>query len=210
MENNSRHQARPRRRGCLVGCLVAVAALVAAGAVGLHLWLAWLNRPPPLPSVPEEYLTTVQASARACPQVSVPLLAAQIDAESHWNPEANSGRAQGIAQFYPSTWAEWGKDYSGDGSADVWNPKDAIPSQAAYMCALFRQVRSVPGDPTELALAAYNAGPTAVIDADGIPKISETENYITHIEDLIPEYQKTYAQQLAARASASASASPTG
>ncbi|MDI5963709.1 lytic transglycosylase domain-containing protein [Streptomyces sp. SL54] len=192
-----------------MGCLVAVVALAAAVAVGLHLWLAWLNRPPPLPSIPDEYLSTVQAAARTCPQVNVPLLAAQIDAESHWNPEANSGQAQGIAQFYPSTWSEWGKDYSGDGTADVWNPQDAIRSQAAYMCALFKQVKTVPGDPTQLTLAAYNAGPTAVINAGGIPRISETENYVTRIEDLIPDYTKTYAQQVAAQQSASASPSPS-
>ena len=197
-----------RRRGCVVGCLLFAAALITAGAVGLHLWLAWLNRPPPLPTIPDAYLTTVQTAARTCPEVNVPLLAAQIDAESHWNPEADSGRAQGIAQFYPSTWAEWGKDYSGDGKPDVWNPRDAIPSQAAYMCQLFKEIHSVPGDPTKLALAAYNAGPTAVLDAGGIPRISETRDYVTRIETLIPQYKKTYALQLAsASASASAAAS---
>ncbi len=195
-----------RRRGCLVGALLLVAALVSAAAVGLHLWLDWLNRPPPLPTIPDTYLGTVRSAARTCPQLNVPLLAAQIDAESHWNPEADSGRAQGIAQFYPSTWSEWGKDYSGDGRSDVWDPKDAIPSQAAYMCALFKQVKGVSGDPTQLALAAYNAGPTAVLDAGGIPRINETRNYVARIEELMPQYATTYARQVRASASASASA----
>ncbi len=207
MDKKTGRGDRPRRRGCLIGCLIALAALIAGAAVGLHLWLAWLNRPPPLPAVPDEYLTTVESAARTCPQVSVPLLAAQLDAESHWNPQANSGAAQGIAQFYPSTWQEWGRDHSGDHVADVWNPKDAIPSQAAYLCALFHQVHGVPGNPTELALAAYNAGPTAVIRAGGIPDIAETRNYVTRIEALVPDYTKTYAQQVAARASASPSPS---
>ena len=114
-------------------------------------------------------------------------------------------RACGIAQFYPATWAEWGQDHTGDGTPDVWNPKDAIPSQAAYMCQLFKEVKGVSGDPTELALAAYNAGPTAVLNAGGIPRIDETRNYVARIEELIPEYTKTYAQQ---EAKASASASP--
>lgn len=205
MEKKTARTGRTKRRGCLVGCLVTVVVLVAGAAVGLHLWLAWLNRPPPLPTIPEAYLPTVRTAGRTCPEVNVPLLAAQIDAESHWNPDADSGQAQGIAQFYPSTWAEWGKDYSGDGTPDVWNPEDAIPSQAAYMCQLFKEVRGVPGDPTELALAAYNAGPTAVLNAGGIPRISETENYVTRIEALIPQYTKTYAQQMA-KASASAPA----
>jgi hypothetical protein len=195
-----------RRRGCLVGCLVLVAALITAGAIGLHMWLNWLNRPPPLPTIPDEYLATVRTASHTCPQVSVPLLAAQLDAESHWNPDANSGQAQGIAQFYPSTWAEWGKSYSGDGKPNVWNPADAIPSQAAYMCQLFKEVRGVAGDPTQLALAAYNAGPTAVLNAGGIPRITETRDYIARIEELMPQYAKTYAQQEAS-ASASAAAS---
>jgi membrane-bound lytic murein transglycosylase B len=206
MEKKTGGSGPRRRRGCLTGCLVLAAAVVGAVAFGIHLWLDWLNRPPPLPTIPQEYLATVQSAARTCPQVDVPLLAAQIDAESHWNPDADSGRAQGIAQFYPATWAEWGRDHSGDGHPDVWNPKDAIPSQAAYMCQLFKDVHGVPGDPTQLALAAYNAGPTAVLDAGGIPRIDETRNYVARIEELIPQYAKTYAQQ-EARASASASAS---
>jgi soluble lytic murein transglycosylase-like protein len=41
-----------------------------------------------------------------CPGVSAPLLAAQIKAESDWNPNAvSSGGAEGIAQFLPATFA---------------------------------------------------------------------------------------------------------
>jgi soluble lytic murein transglycosylase-like protein len=191
MENESTRSSKRGRRGCLVA-LAVTAVLVVAAALGVN-W--WLNRPAPLPTIPQPYLATVRQAATTCPEINVPLLAAQLDAESHWNPLADSGQAQGIAQFYPSTWAEWGKDYSGDGKADVWNPKDAIPSQAAYMCSLFEQVKGVPGDPTELALAAYNAGPTAVLKAQGIPQIDETLNYVNRIEALIPLYTKTYAQQ---------------
>src|ERR1700759_3663659 len=110
MEKEAGRTGPKRRRGCVVGCLVVAAAFIAAAAVGIHLWLNWLNRPPPLPAVPDAYLSTVRGAATTCTQESVPLLAAQIDAESHWNPDADSGQAQGIAQFYPSTWAEWGRD----------------------------------------------------------------------------------------------------
>ncbi|WP_369355188.1 transglycosylase SLT domain-containing protein [Streptomyces sp. cg2] len=190
-----RHGRRGRRTGLVLGAVLVVVAL---GAV----W--WLTRPPAPPTIPAQYLATIQSATKTCPELSVPMLAAQLDAESHWNPQADSGRAQGIAQFHPSTWAEWGKDYTGDGKADVWNPADAIPAQGAYMCHLFKQVKGVPGDPTQLALAAYNAGPGAVLKAHGIPQISETKNYVSRIEALIPQYAQTYAKQIGASPSAPA------
>ncbi|MCQ4083944.1 lytic transglycosylase domain-containing protein [Streptomyces sp. RB6PN25] len=180
---------------------LGVVLLVAAG-LGVF-W--WLTRPPALPRIPIAYLPTVQQAAKSCPELSVPLLAAQIEAESKWNPQADSGKAQGIAQFDPTTWAEWGKDYAGDGKADVWDPKDAIPTQGAYMCHLFQVVKNVPGNPTQLALAAYNAGPNAVLQAQGIPQINETQNYVNKIEQLIPQYTTTYAQQIGATTSPSPS-----
>ncbi|MET8956446.1 lytic transglycosylase domain-containing protein [Streptomyces sp. NPDC004533] len=54
----------------------------------------------------------------------------------------------------------------------------------------------IPGDPTQLALAAYNAGPGAVLKAQGIPQIPETQNYVDRIEALIPKYTQTYAKQI--------------
>lgn len=204
MDTENEHSASTERsrRGCLVRLALPALLLV---AVGFGVW--WLTKPPSPPTIPEQYLATVQKAAKTCPDVSVPLLAAQIDAESHWNPKADSGQAQGIAQFDPVTWSEWGKDYVGDGNPTVWNPEDAIQAQGAYMCHLFQVVKGIPGDPTELALAAYNAGPNMVVQAQGIPEISETQGYIARIEGLIPQYTKTYAQQLAAQ---SASPSPSG
>lgn len=198
-----------RRRGC--GCLIGLTlglALLVAAAFGVY-W--WLTLPPPLPTIPSQYLLTVEKAAATCPQLSVPLLAAQIDTESKWNPQADSGQAQGIAQFDTQTWTDWGRDYAGDGEPDVWDPRDAIPTQAAYMCHLFRTVKGLPGDQTRLALAAYNAGPTAVLDAHGVPLIPQTLNYVNRIEALIPKYRQSYAQQLrAAAASPSPGASHGG
>lgn len=166
--------------------------LLAAGAVVLR---QVTSQGPSLPSVPAAHRLTVEAAARTCPGLSVPLLAAQIDAESDWQPDADSGHAQGISQFAPDTWSEWGRDGDGDGKADVWEPKDAIPSQARYMCHLLNVVKDLPGDPTELALAAYNAGPTAVLKAQGVPRIDETQGYVERIvHTLVPQYEKSEAQ----------------
>ncbi|WP_103504489.1 MULTISPECIES: bifunctional lytic transglycosylase/C40 family peptidase [unclassified Streptomyces] len=130
-------------------------------------------------SVPAEYEALVQEWGNLCPELSPALLAAQIQQESGWNPNAQSpAEAQGIAQFIPGTWASYGLDANGDGRADVWDPEDAIPSSANYSCALVSQLRGVPGDPVDNMLAAYNAGPYAVIQYDGPPPYNETQNYI--------------------------------
>ncbi|MFI1258947.1 peptidoglycan DD-metalloendopeptidase family protein [Streptomyces netropsis] len=126
-----------------------------------------------------------------CPEVTPSLLAAQIYSESAWDPKAESKDpktgaiiAQGIAQFIPGTWETDGVDGNGDGRKDVFDPQDAIPSAVAYDCSLAKDVKNVPGDKTDNMLAAYNAGPYAVIHAGGIPPYDETQGYVKEIRAL--------------------------
>ena len=78
------------------------------------------------------------------------LLAAQLYAESNFNPFAISrAGAQGIAQFMPGTAAAIGL-------RDPFDAERAIDAQAHLMRDLLRRFAAVP-----LALAAYNAGPGA-------------------------------------------------
>ncbi|WP_062208377.1 bifunctional lytic transglycosylase/C40 family peptidase [Streptomyces sp. NBRC 109706] len=130
-------------------------------------------------TVPPEYEDLVQQWGNTCPELSPAILAAQLNQESGWRTDAEShAAAQGIAQFIPGTWATHGLDANGDGVANVWDPEDAIPSAAAYDCALAGYVRDVPGDPVDNMLAAYNAGPYAVIQYNGVPPYEETQNYV--------------------------------
>ncbi|WNE96285.1 lytic transglycosylase domain-containing protein [Streptomyces luomodiensis] len=183
-----------RAAGLVAAFIAGLALVVAAVLVVRHLTAP---SKPELPVIPESRRPALEAAARVCAPLSVPLLAAQIDAESGWRPRADSGHAQGISQFAPVTWKEWGQDGDGDGKADVWEPRDAIPSQARYMCHLYDVVKAVPGSETSvgatrLALAAYNAGPNAVLRARGIPEILETEEYVDKImKDLLPKYRKS-------------------
>lgn len=146
-------------------------------------------------NVPAEYRDDVLRAGKICPVITPPVIAAQIEAESGWNPKAGSGAgAQGIAQFMPATWANVGLDGDGDGKADIWNPHDAIWTQGHYMCNLVSQVDAakqagrVNGDTLQLALAAYNAGLGAVLSYGGIPPYSETQAYVRRIMGLIPKY----------------------
>jgi hypothetical protein len=106
--------------------------------------------------------------------VSAALLAAQLEAESGFDPSAVSpAGAQGIAQFMPGTAASYGL-------RDPFDPVAAIDAQAHLMSDLMRQFRSVP-----LALAAYNAGPGAVSPCMCIPPYPETRAYVARILALL-------------------------
>lgn len=140
-------------------------------------------------AVPAQYAQWVIQAGNLCQPASAPLIAAQIDTESGWNPRAVSPRgAEGIAQFMPGTWRNWGYNANNDGSADPFDPADAIMSMGRYDCGLAQQVASVPGNLQANMLAAYNAGPGAVIAAGGIPPIPETQHYVQNITSLVSTY----------------------
>jgi hypothetical protein len=106
--------------------------------------------------------------------VSAALLAAQLMAESNFNPFATSSAgAEGIAQFIPSTAAAYGL-------RDPFDPVAAIEAQAHLMSDLIRQL----GSPA-LALAAYNAGPAPVQACHCVPSIPETAAYVSRILALL-------------------------
>ena len=106
--------------------------------------------------------------------VSAHLLAAQLYAESNFNPFARSpAGAEGIAQFMPGTAAALGL-------ADPFDAGAAIDAQAHLMRDLLGRFGSVP-----LALAAYNAGSGAVTSCGCIPPFPETRAYVARILGLL-------------------------
>ncbi|HVY77010.1 MAG TPA: transglycosylase SLT domain-containing protein [Solirubrobacterales bacterium] len=106
--------------------------------------------------------------------VSAALLAAQLMAESNFDPYASSSAgALGIAQFMPATAASYGL-------RDPFDPVEAMDAQAHLMSDLIGQL----GSP-QLALAAYNAGPAAVEACACVPAIPETQAYVTRILALL-------------------------
>jgi Transglycosylase SLT domain/D-alanyl-D-alanine carboxypeptidase len=106
--------------------------------------------------------------------VSAALLAAQLMAESNFNPYAGSpAGAQGIAQFMPGTAAAYGLK-------NPFDPDEAIDAQAHLMSDLIHQFGS-----SQLALAAYNAGPGAVEGCHCVPPYPETQAYVSRILALL-------------------------
>jgi cell wall-associated NlpC family hydrolase len=147
-------------------------------------------------TVPAQYAQWVLKAGSLCPDTVGPAaIAAQIDAESNWNPTAvSSAGAAGIAQFMPGTWPHWAHNDDGTGNVSPFNPADAIMAQGRYMCALATTVRGyltagrAQGAVLDLALAGYNAGPGAVLAAGGIPHNGQTEVYVARIRQLMGKY----------------------
>ena len=123
--------------------------------------------------VPAQFAAPLARAAQRW-SVSAALLAAQIMAESNFNPFARSpAGAQGIAQFMPHTAVAMGL-------SDPFDAVASIDAQAHLMRDLLRQFGSVP-----LALAAYNAGPAPVAACGCVPPYPETRGYVARILGLL-------------------------
>jgi soluble lytic murein transglycosylase-like protein len=109
------------------------------------------------------------ASAAAKTGVPVSLLVATAYQESRMDPSARSGAgARGLLQLMPGTARELRLD--GD------DPADNVFAGASYLRQMLNRFGSV-----DLALAAYNAGPTAVERAGRAPTLA-TLRYVKNVE----------------------------
>jgi hypothetical protein len=114
--------------------------------------------------IPTGYLRLYRSGARRCPGLSWAVLAAVGKVESDhgrarlpgvrsgWNRAGAAGPMQfgiGVGRA-GNAWAHYGADFDRDGHTSVYDPGDAIPAAADYLCAA--------GAPHRLdrALYAYN------------------------------------------------------
>jgi soluble lytic murein transglycosylase len=126
------------------------------------------------------------------------LLAAVIEAESKFNPDAHSSAgAIGLMQLTPTT-AKGIAQYTGGHDfrlSDLTNPEINVRYGAWYLRHLLNRYH---GD-ERLALAAYNAGEENVdhwqAEHVGI-QFDETRDYVARVEHLKKIYRRAYASQL--------------
>lgn len=151
---------RPR---IVVLLLVTIASGVVAGFVGQATagkTRTAALRPPrvvygPCP-IPARFRQAFENASRET-QLPLAMLAAVANVESEFRPDARSAAgADGLLQLLPSTAKELKLDTS--------TPEKNVLAGARYLRMLLDRFQS-----TELALAAYNAGPTAVEKAGGAP-----------------------------------------
>jgi len=124
-----------------------------------------------------EYRDEVRAAATAH-AVDSALVRAIMHAESWFDVTAVSrAGAQGLMQLMPATQARFGV-------TDPFDPLDNISAGVAYLAELLDEFN----DDWELAVAAYNAGETAVREHGGIPPFSETREYLRRVRILRARY----------------------
>jgi len=191
---------------CCTG--VVVVSVGAGGGVGVQQRASGHKLRPDVP-IPPEYLALVLRAGSICAEIGPAEIAAQIDLESSWNPNAytdfGEAPAKGIAQFTDATWQMWGRDYNNNGVRSPYDPGDAIIAQGRLMCDLVAwattQVAAgqLRGDILDLAWAAYFAGRGRVLAADGVPPAGLAHDYPQQIRARLPKY-----------AAADASAGPVG
>ena len=109
------------------------------------------------------------------------LIRAIIHAESAYQPDALSPKgAQGLMQLMPATQEELQV-------VDVFDPLSNIEGGTLYLSQLLEQF----DQNVELAAAAYNAGPGAVLQYDGVPPYKETREYVRRVKILYRRYRST-------------------
>lgn len=95
---------------------------------------------------------------------------ALIHRESNYNPELVSSKgAKGLGQLMPKTAELLGVD-------NPFDVKTNLDGSARYLVQMLDRFGSL-----ELALAAYNAGPTRVSEYGGVPPFKETQQYVLDI-----------------------------
>jgi soluble lytic murein transglycosylase-like protein len=162
----------------LVLTSVACAGAVAAGAGARAAQASTAPRIPALPTRNEAVVGKCPIPAKFRPafaraahdtgfQLSMLVAVAQV--ESSFRPDARShADARGLLQVLPSTAAEL--------KLDPDHPTQNVLAGARYLKLLLDRYHR-----TDLALAAYNAGPTLVDRVGGAPW-AETQTYVANVQ----------------------------
>lgn len=162
--------------------LVAAFSGVGAAAAGKPKQAGRPGAAPLLPALPDRGVVVTSAcpiparfrpafvrAARDSGQ-ELAMLVAVAEVESRFEPTARSrADARGLLQVLPSTAASL--------NLNPDDPASNVLAGARYLKLLFDRYQT-----TDLAFAAYNAGPTAVDRAGGIAPSSETLTYVANVQ----------------------------
>ncbi|MCA1797616.1 MAG: lytic transglycosylase domain-containing protein [Geobacteraceae bacterium] len=109
------------------------------------------------------------------------LVKAVVKAESNFDPACvSSAGARGLMQVMPATAAEMG-------IYDLFDASQNIAAGSRYLRQMFARFSGN----LDLALAAYNAGPTVVDRYGGVPPYAETQMYLKNVKKYLSQYRRT-------------------
>ena len=119
----------------------------------------------------QPYAELVAAAATAN-ELPAALIHAVIKTESSYNARATSPKgARGLMQLMPATAREMGV-------TNVYDPKANIQGGARYL----KRLMTMFDNDIRLAVAAYNAGPQAVLSRGNVvPPFAETQRYVPSV-----------------------------
>lgn len=142
----------------------------------------------PARATPLTLKTLVQAAERF--QVDAYLIKAVIHAESAFNPRARSPKnAIGLMQVLPGTARDLGLSAQPTATVEqlLTDPRVSIVVGTKYLAEQLARF----GGNVELAIAAYNAGPGAVVKAGNkVPPFAETRAYVQRVMALARSYRQ--------------------
>lgn len=197
-----RRRGDRRRATALAGLLAGAAGLIAHGRLPLPVPPGGAQAPytdaragdPGSVASPER---AVAAAEPASPyelfineaadlyDVSADLVRAVIQTESNFNPRAKSGAgARGLMQLTPVTLREVKM------KIDPFDPRLNILAGTKYLSMMLDRFDGN----VSLALASYNAGPTAVRRHRGIPPYKETRGYVKKVQKALAEATQSVAE----------------
>jgi soluble lytic murein transglycosylase-like protein len=126
---------------------------------------------PPCDAVSDGVAAPLIENAAKAQELEPRVLRAIIEQESGFRPCAISPKgAKGLMQLMPDTAQDLGVQ-------DPFDPRQNIEAGARY----FKQLMTRYNGDLQKALGAYNAGPTTVDQAGGVPDIVETRQYVDAI-----------------------------
>jgi len=128
-----------------------------------------------IPVQPQQAYEGIIREAAALYRVDADLIRSVMQAESAFDPSAVSrAGAMGLMQLMPSIAEAFGVEHPFD-------PRENIMAGARLLRELLDQYHGN----VKLAVAGYNAGPTAVDAYGGVPPFRETQGYVKKVTELI-------------------------
>ena len=117
-------------------------------------------------------------------EVPFELILSLVKVESNFNPQALSPKgAMGLMQIMPST-------ANFLGIQNPFDPRENLEAGVRYFKTLLERF----GD-LSLALAAYNAGPKAVMDYQGIPPFPETRSFVNKVFGWFKKFSSLFSNE---------------